>query len=87
MTSPMSESTFNAVKLAHVFLTTLAFLFFAIGGIGLRISKHKRIVGIHAYWQIFATAMMIVGFGFGVWLCQAYLPVRVPCVFIVLNIV
>jgi hypothetical protein len=87
MTSPISRGTFDTVRPAHALVSAIAFLFFAIGGIGLRISKHKQIVGIHAYWQIFNTAMMIVGFALGAWLCQGNSSVSVYCNFAMLHIV
>ncbi|KAF8855386.1 hypothetical protein BDZ45DRAFT_505752 [Acephala macrosclerotiorum] len=71
MAPPQHQNTsFDTYRVAHALVTAVAFLFFAIGGIWLRFSKAKHAVQYHAYFQIFNTALMIVGFGFGVYLCQ-----------------
>lgn len=79
MAPPQHQNTsFDTYRLAHALVTAVAFLFFAVGGIWLRFSKAKHAVQYHAYFQIFNTALVIVGFGFGVYLCQINPPVSNP---------
>jgi uncharacterized membrane protein len=59
---------FNRGRIAHGVLTSLAvILFFPIGGVLLRLLKSPSIVRIHIALQVLGLAVLIAGFGLGLW--------------------
>ena len=62
-------STFNKARIAHGVLASLAvILFFPVGAIFLRLYTGKNVVRYHYIWQLFGLAILISGFGLGIWL-------------------
>lgn len=66
----LSHDASNISRFTHAILSGLAFLFFVIGAMGLRLIKNRHIVAIHGWWQFFSTVVLLAGFGLAVWLCQ-----------------
>lgn len=65
----IDRKKFNAARVAHASIMSLAFvLFFPVGAIVIRLFSFTGLVWVHAATQIFAYAMAIVGLGLGVYI-------------------
>jgi uncharacterized membrane protein len=72
---------FNRGRIAHGVLTSLAIiLFFPIGGVLLRLLRGPNIVKIHITLQVLGLAVLLAGFGLGIWVQEQIKIVSVPLV-------
>lgn len=70
---------FNRGRIAHGVLMSLAVIvFFPLGGVLIRILKNPSTVKIHVALQIIGLAVLIAGFGLGLWVQDQINIVRRP---------
>ena len=59
---------FNRGRIAHGVLMSLAVIvFFPLGGVLIRLLKHPSTARIHIALQLLGLAVLIAGFGLGLW--------------------